>query len=65
MDNIKIFDMKISDLDLISASLLYDFDDFWNIDTLKSELQNPNSKYIIAKNGNEIVGFRWYMESSR
>ena len=57
--------MTISDLDLISHNLLSDFDDFWNIATLKSELENPNSKYIIAKNNNEIVGFRWYLESSR
>ena len=65
MDDIKIYDMTISDLDLISNNLSADFDNFWNIDTLKAELENPNSKYIIAKNGNEIVGFRWYLESSR
>lgn len=49
--------MTIADLDTISDILFSDFDDFWNVSTLKSELQNPNSQYIIAKLNNEIVGF--------
>ena len=49
--------MTISDLELIKDSLLTDFDDFWTYDTFKSELLNPNSKYIIAKKEKEIVGF--------
>ena len=49
--------MTIADLDAISDILFSDFDDFWNVSTLKSELQNPNSQYIIAKLNNEIVGF--------
>ena len=57
MHNIKIFRMTISDLELIKESLLLDFDDFWNFNTFKNELLNPNSKYIVAKINNEIVGF--------
>lgn len=57
MDNIKIFDMTIEDLEYISDILESDFDNFWNTSTFKSELQNPNSKYIVAKLDNTIVGF--------
>lgn len=57
MDKLEILIMTISDLDSIKDSLLSDFDDFWNYNTFKSELLNPNSKYIVAKMNNEIVGF--------
>lgn len=57
MDNVQIYKMTMSDLDAISDTLFSDFDDFWTISTLKNELQNPNSQYIIAKLNNEIVGF--------
>ena len=57
MDSIKIFDMTMQDLDCISNILESDFDNFWNVTTLKNELLNPNSKYIIAKLNNAIVGF--------
>ncbi|MBQ3145662.1 MAG: ribosomal protein S18-alanine N-acetyltransferase [Clostridia bacterium] len=57
MDNIKISNMTLLDLECISNILQSDFDDFWNITTLKSELLNPNSKYIVAKLDNLIVGF--------
>ena len=49
--------MKISDLDSIAENLYEDFDDFWNYNVFKSELENKNSKYIVAKQNNEIVGF--------
>ena len=57
MDNVEISIMSVSDLELIKDSLLTDFDDFWSYNTFKNELLNPNSKYIIAKTNNEIVGF--------
>jgi len=57
MDNIQIFNMTLLDLECISDILQSDFDDFWNVTTLKSELLNPNSKYIVAKFNNTIVGF--------
>ena len=57
MDNIEIYRMSVSDLEIIKTSLLIDFDDFWNYNTFKNELLNPSSKYIAAKINNEIVGF--------
>ena len=57
MDNAQIYKMTMSDLDEISDILYSDFDDFWTVSTLKSELQNPNSQYIVTKLNNEIVGF--------
>ena len=49
--------MEIKDLDLISNNLNTDFDDFWNYNIFKSELENGNSKYLVAKIGDKIVGF--------
>ena len=57
MDNIAILQMNISDLDKIAPILLTEFDDFWSVDVFKSELLNPNSKYVVAKKENEIIGF--------
>lgn len=57
MDNIQILQMTIDDLDFIKDSLTTDFDNFWTYNIFKSELLNPNSKYIVAKLGNKIVGF--------
>ena len=37
--------------------LISDFDDFWSFSTLKEELENENSSYIIGKINNEIIGF--------
>ena len=49
--------MQIKDLDLIANNLESDFDDFWNYNILKGELENINSKYLVAKIDNKIVGF--------
>lgn len=54
---IQIHKMTIQDLEQISNILSTEFDDFWNENLLKSEIKNPNSKCIIAKLNNEIVGF--------
>ena len=56
MDNIKISDMSIVDFYDIEP-IFSDFDDFWTTQNLKSELENLNSKYIVAKHNNIIVGF--------
>ena len=55
--NVEISNMEIKDLDLISNNLNTDFDDFWNYNIFKSELENGNSKYLVAKIGDKIVGF--------
>ena len=49
--------MTFSDFECIKDILQTDFDEFWNSNILKSELENENSKYIVAKENNEIVGF--------
>lgn len=55
--NIQFYNMEISDLDLISDTLISDFDDFWTYSVLKEELESNNSQYFVAKIHNEIVGF--------
>lgn len=57
MDNIKISAMTLPDLNSISDILTCEFDDFWNYNLFKSELENKNSMYIVAKLNNQIVGF--------
>lgn len=55
--DIKISEMNLSDYNSIKDILPIHFDDFWNKAILKEELINPNSKYIVAKLGKEIIGF--------
>lgn len=58
---LNIAKMTISDLDSIKDILSSDFDDFWNYNILKEELESETSNYIVAKNGlNQIVGFGGY-----
>ena len=52
--NIVIKDMNISDLENLDISK---FDDFWNIDILKDELNSENSKFVCAKLENTVIGF--------
>ena len=49
--------MTLSDIDLLNNCLETDFDNFWTIQNLKSEIENPNSKCFVAKYENKIVGF--------
>ena len=53
--------MEIKDLDLIANNLETDFDDFWNYNVFKGELTNGNSKYLVAKINDEIVGFAGFI----
>lgn len=59
---IKIRSMQISDLEKLSLILETDFDNFWNFNILKQELENPNSEYFVALQDDKIVGFAgiWY-----
>ena len=54
---VEITNMQISDLDLIANTLESDFDDFWNYNVFRSELENGNSRYLVAKINGEVVGF--------
>ena len=54
---IKIEKMNLNHLNELQGILISDFDDFWSFSTLKKELENENSSYIIGKINNEIIGF--------
>lgn len=54
---IKIEKMNLNHLNELQGILISDFDDFWSFSTLKEELENENSSYIIGKINNEIIGF--------
>lgn len=56
-NNIIIDTMSINDLDSIKYVLQDEFDDFWNYNVFKEELENENSYYIVAKLENNIVAF--------
>lgn len=49
--------MTLEEFEVIKENLQTDFDEFWTASILKSELENENSKYIVAKENNEIIGF--------
>jgi ribosomal-protein-alanine N-acetyltransferase len=53
----KIEDMQMIDYEKIKDILQTEFDDFWTPTVLKSELENSNSKYFVAKENDEILGF--------
>ena len=53
----EISNMTLQDLEKISNVLEEEFDDFWNYNILKKELQNPNSIYLVCKDSDEIIGF--------
>ena len=58
LKKINICEMSLEDLEKIKDILISDFDDFWNYNILKEELESTNSRYIIAKtNDGEIIGF--------
>ena len=54
---IEIKDMVMEDFEKIKDILQTEFDEFWTQGVLKSELENINSKYIVAKENGNIVGF--------
>ncbi|MBP3597288.1 MAG: ribosomal protein S18-alanine N-acetyltransferase [Clostridia bacterium] len=57
MEKIIIDEMNFGDYERIKDVLQIEFDEFWSPEILKKELENPNSKYIVAFGNNEIVGF--------
>lgn len=54
---VSISKMTTNDLNEIASLLSTEFDDFWNENIFRQELQNENSEYIVARLNNEIVGF--------
>ena len=55
--NLLLEKMSLNHLENIKDTLYSEFDNFWTISTLKNELENSNTYYIIAKIDEEIVGF--------
>ncbi len=53
---ITIYKMMWEDYEAIKEEWQEAFDDFWTPSILKSELENKNSQYIIAKEKEKIVG---------
>ena len=56
MDKFQITAMTLKDFESIQNIFTSDFDSFWNSSILKQELLCDNSHFIVAKNGNEIIG---------
>lgn len=54
---LEIHEMTLTHLLEIKSILISDFDNFWTYPTFEAELKNSNSKYFVAFQGNEIVGF--------
>ena len=54
---IKIEEMTFEDYEKIKDNLKEEFDEFWSASILKSELESENSKYIVAKEDDKVVGF--------
>ena len=51
----EITEMTLEDLEQMKNTLYSDFDNFWSYNVLKQELVNDKTKYIIAKEKNEVV----------
>lgn len=63
MEKIEVFDMTLQDLAQIENSLISEFDDFWSVEVLKSELIGENKFYFVAKQDGKIVGFAGFMRN--
>ena len=57
MDNFQISLMTLEDLDNISSTLSLEFDSFWNYNTIKSEIENPDSIVLVAKENEQLSLF--------
>lgn len=55
--------MTLTDLEELSPMLIKDFDDFWSISILESELKNENSNYFIVRDNCQIIAFGGFWES--
>ena len=49
--------MTYEDFDVIKDELISEFDEFWTPGVLFSELENENTKYVVIKEENDIIGF--------
>lgn len=57
MENLEFNEMQLSDLDELQDIFDKDFPCSWKLHTLKSELTNNSSRYVVVRSNNEIIGF--------
>ena len=57
MEKIIVDYMTLDDFEIIKDRLQEEFDEFWTPGGLFSELKNENTKYIVLKENNNILGF--------
>lgn len=57
ISDITISLMTQEDLLYLEKNLITEFDDFWSYSILKQEFFSENTTYIVAKQGNTIIGF--------
>lgn len=57
MEKIIVDYMTLDDFEIIKDRLQEEFDEFWTPGVLVSELKNENTKYIVLKENNNILGF--------
>ena len=55
--NVEIEKMTKEHLEQIKDILKEQFDEFWNENVLRKELENPLSTYIVAISDNQVVGY--------
>ena len=58
---LRVEKMTMDDFEKIKDSLEAEFDDFWNSNILKSELENENSRYFVAVENGKILGFAGFI----
>ena len=50
-------EMSLDDYESIKDLYHDEYDDFYTLNVLKSEIESPNTKYVALKEDNTIIGF--------
>lgn len=56
-NDIQVSIMTLEDLENIEKNLEKDFDNFWNYENLRNEIESDICKIYVIKDGDSIVGF--------
>lgn len=56
-NDIQVSIMTLEDLEKIEKNLEKDFDNFWNYENLRNEIESDICKIYVIKDGDSIVGF--------
>ncbi|MBE6043125.1 MAG: ribosomal-protein-alanine N-acetyltransferase [Clostridium thermopalmarium] len=57
MDNLVVHEIEECDLEDVLDIYNLSFTPFWSLDSLKNEIKNKFSKYIVVKKENKVIGF--------